>query len=388
MIIRSTPWLSLLALVGSECCLVLPTWAQSPEEEALEEVRQGIQALQNRLARQHEAREQGEAALRAAELAIADASKELTELRARNEAARQRQAALARDSRVARVRLEAERGDLAQQVRMSYMSGRQEMLKLLLNQESPTTLGRMLVYYDYLNRARSVRVSKVTANIEALARLAEETEQVARDLTELERAQAIEVESLNRARDERRSVLRALDTDISRSGGEIERLEAEEERLTALVAEVHALLAGFPLSSEAAFPTLRGALAWPVPGTLLGDFGQLRAGGEVTWNGVLLGAPAGTPVRAIYHGRVAYADWLPGLGLLVIVDHGGGYMSLYGHNEAILKESGAWVTPGEVIAQVGDSGGQARTALYFEIRRNGEPVNPHPWIGHAEGGGP
>jgi septal ring factor EnvC (AmiA/AmiB activator) len=100
----------------------------------------------------------------------------------------------------------------------------------------------------------------------------------------------------------------------------------------------------------------------------------------VKWSGVLLEAAAGTPVRAVYHGRVAYADWLPGLGLLMIVDHGGGYMTLYGHNEALLKESGDWVEPGEPIAQVGDTGGQARPGLYFEIRLKGEPVNPHPWI--------
>jgi septal ring factor EnvC (AmiA/AmiB activator) len=100
----------------------------------------------------------------------------------------------------------------------------------------------------------------------------------------------------------------------------------------------------------------------------------------VKWNGVLLEAAAGAPVRAIYHGRVAFADWLQGLGLLVIVDHGGGYMSLYGHNEALWKDSGDWVEPGETIAQVGDTGGRSRAGLYFEIRLNGEPVNPHPWI--------
>jgi murein hydrolase activator len=117
-----------------------------------------------------------------------------------------------------------------------------------------------------------------------------------------------------------------------------------------------------------------------VQGKLAGDYGQPRGPGPIKWNGVLLEAAAGTPVRAVYHGRVAFADWLQGLGLLVIVDHGGGYMSLYGHNEALLKESGDWVEPGEAIAQVGDTGGQARAGSYFEIRYNGEPVNPHPWI--------
>jgi septal ring factor EnvC (AmiA/AmiB activator) len=139
-------------------------------------------------------------------------------------------------------------------------------------------------------------------------------------------------------------------------------------------------MAGFPVDTEEPFAGLKGKLAWPVQGRLAGDYGQPRGTGPVKWNGVLLEAAAGVPVRAVYHGRVAFADWLQGLGLLVIVDHGAGYMSLYGHNEALLKESGDWVEPGEPIAQVGDTGGQTRPGLYFEIRYNGEPVNPHPWI--------
>jgi septal ring factor EnvC (AmiA/AmiB activator) len=140
------------------------------------------------------------------------------------------------------------------------------------------------------------------------------------------------------------------------------------------------VMAGFPVDTEQPFAQLKGKLSWPVQGRIAGDYGQSRGAGPVKWNGVLLEAPAGTAVRAVYYGRVAFADWLQGLGLLVIVDHGGGYMSLYGHNASLLKESGDWVEPGESIAQVGDSGGQARPGLYFEIRLNGEPVNPNPWI--------
>jgi septal ring factor EnvC (AmiA/AmiB activator) len=139
-------------------------------------------------------------------------------------------------------------------------------------------------------------------------------------------------------------------------------------------------MAGFPVDREQPFDRLKGKLAWPVMGRLAGEFGQPREGGTVRWNGVLIEANQGTPVRAIYRGRVAFADWLPGLGLLLVLDHGGGYMSLYGHNQSLLKEPGDWVSPGETIAQVGDTGGQARPALYFEIRAKGEPVNPHDWI--------
>jgi septal ring factor EnvC (AmiA/AmiB activator) len=125
---------------------------------------------------------------------------------------------------------------------------------------------------------------------------------------------------------------------------------------------------------------LKGRLTWPIAGTLLHDFGQPRATGRLKWNGVVLAAPRGREIRAVYHGRVIFADWLAGMGLLVIVDHGGGYMSLYGYSETTLKIAGDWVAPGDVIATVGDSGGQTRSGLYFEIRQGTKPLNPRSWV--------
>jgi septal ring factor EnvC (AmiA/AmiB activator) len=135
----------------------------------------------------------------------------------------------------------------------------------------------------------------------------------------------------------------------------------------------------FPTDSKDAFARLRGKLAWPVAGRLVASFGQTRAGG-VKWDGVLLAGTQGTPVRAVYHGRVVYADWLSGLGLLTIIDHGDGYLSLYGHNERLYKEVGERVTAGDTIATLGDSGGRPRPELYFEIRKAGKPVDPRPWF--------
>jgi septal ring factor EnvC (AmiA/AmiB activator) len=208
---------------------------------------------------------------------------------------------------------------------------------------------------------------------------------VAQQLAALEAAQASQVAALAASREERRVLVAKLDAGINDAGAEIARLKGEERRLAELVVQLGELMAGFPVETDEPFVRLKGKLAWPIQGKITGNYGQLRGDGPVRWNGVLLEAAAGTPVRAVYHGRVAFADWLPGLGLLIIVDHGGGYMSLYGHNEALLKESGDWVEPGESIAQVGDTGGQSRPALYFEIRQNGEPVNPHPWIARRGG---
>jgi septal ring factor EnvC (AmiA/AmiB activator) len=172
---------------------------------------------------------------------------------------------------------------------------------------------------------------------------------------------------------------------IANEGQEVERLAADEEDLTRLIAELSSILSDYPISSEAPFSQHKGKLTWPVVGTLIHDFGQPRAGGDIKWNGVVLAAPRGREVRAIYHGRVAFADWLAGMGLLVIVDHGEGYMSLYGYNETILKRAGDWVAPGELIATVGDSGGRQRSSLYFELRRGTQPVDLRQWVTRQPG---
>ena len=355
--------------------------AQGDEAQALQTVRSEIRILEDRLASQQAEREGGLLVLKEAELKSAAAARALREVREHLAAQLARQQVLHEDTRLASARLDRERGALAEQVLMSYVAGRQEMLKLLLNQGSPSRLGRMVVYYDYLNRARSQRLDAVEVEIETSTRLATETARVAQELSRLEQTQADELYVLESSKNERRLVLAKLEQDLATSGDEMRQLRGEEQRLGELLARLESSPTGFPLEAVGDFPSVRGELAWPISGSIVSDFGQARAGGRLRWNGVVMGAPGGTPVRAVHYGRVAYADWLPRLGLLIILDHGAGYMSLYGHNEALLKESGAWVARGDIIAHVGDSGGQTQTALYFEIRQDGEPIDPHPWMG-------
>ncbi|MEE8237758.1 MAG: peptidoglycan DD-metalloendopeptidase family protein [Gammaproteobacteria bacterium] len=362
--------------------------AQDDGTQALQTLRSEIRLLEDRLASRQAEREVGLLALKEAELGAATAAGALRDVREHLASQLARQQGLREDTRLAGVRLDRERGALAEQVLMSYVAGRQEMLKLLLNQENPARLGRMVVYFDYLNRARSQRLVAVEAEIETSMELATESAQVARELGRLEQMQADELEVLEFSRNERRSVLAKLEQDIATSAGDIRQLRDEEQRLEEIFAELEASVELFPLEGAGSFPSIKGELAWPVSGSLVSDFGQARASGQLRWNGVVVAAPGGTLVRAVYYGRVAYADWLPGLGLLIIVDHGAGYMSLYGHNEALLKASDGWVAPGDVIAHVGDSGGQTRTALYFEIRHNGEPIDPRPWMGRDLGAAP
>jgi septal ring factor EnvC (AmiA/AmiB activator) len=370
---------SALLLVSSVSAL-----AQTQEERALTAVREQLESLQTRLERSNADRERQYAQLRRIELDGAAAAATLEEFRERLAQQEARRAEIDEQSSQTRVRLGRERVALANQVRMSYLTGRQETIKLMLNQESPERLGRMMVYYDYLNRTRSRRIANVSRELDVLAELGAAADQVTRELAALEAEQQRELEGLEKLRVERQVAVGTLEETIESAQQEIDRLQAEEQRLTELVREINEVLAEFPVDSQEPFSASRGRLAWPIPGTVLSRFGQSRVGAQVRWQGVQVAAPAGTPVRSVYHGRVVFSDWLPGHGLLIIVDHGERYMSLYGHNEALLKESGDWVEPGEAIAQVGDSGGQAQTALYFEIRRDGNPVDPQPWMSRAE----
>jgi septal ring factor EnvC (AmiA/AmiB activator) len=352
---------------------------------SLQNVRKEMKALQARIVRQTTERDDGARALRDAELEIAARAAKLADVRreVREQQARQRK--LAEQTAEANRRLGTERDALARQVRVSYMNGRAELFRLLLSQQSAATVGRMLVYYDYFNRARAARVRAVAADVDALRALGTEQDEVAANLKSLEARQAEQLDLLTKSRDERRAAVAKLDSGLADSAQALATLRTEEKRLGDLVKQLSEALGGFPVTGDQPFAKLKGKLAWPIQGRVAGDYGQPRGGGPVKWNGVLIEANAGTPVRSIYRGRVAFADWLPGLGLLVIVDHGAGYMSLYGHNASLAKESGDWVDPGEVIAEVGDTGGQARPALYFEIRKNGEPLDPHGWMARKLG---
>jgi septal ring factor EnvC (AmiA/AmiB activator) len=362
------------------CAALVTASAQEVPGRALEAVRQQIQALQSRLSAQHADRDAHSQALRRVEQDIAGAQQKLKSLRQQQAQELERQRGLARQTTEAEGRLHGEQTALAQQVRLSFMTGREELFKLLMSQEDPARLGRMLVYYDYFNEARSRRIGTVSSELETLARLADESVQTRQRLEKLEQQVVVELDNLAASRASRQQMLATLDSSIATSDQEIARLRSEETRLGKLIEELRSALSEFPVAADEPITALRGQLPWPVPGRIVGDYGRPRVGQTITWNGVLLEAEAGTPVRAIYHGRVAFADWLNGLGLLIIVDHGDGYMSLYGHNQALLKESGDWVTPGETIAEVGDSGGQSHAGLYFEMRRNGQPTNPHAWI--------
>jgi septal ring factor EnvC (AmiA/AmiB activator) len=369
-----------LLSTGFLTCLS-PAGAQEDNPAAeLTRVKKRIETLQQEIQARTDRKNSEVAHLREEEKRVSAAARLLADIRKRLAESRSRQKALLVDREKHLGNLGMQRDALSEQVREAYMGGRNQRLKLALNQQDPARLGRLMVYYRYLSESRARRISDVTDELDRLAEIEQQLSAEAAELQNLGQLRARELDELETARKRRRSIVAKLDKDMVRRGDEIENLKEAQKDLETLIAELQRAIEDLPGTSRDPFADQRGHLVWPVKGSLLSDFGQPRAGGSLRWNGVLIGTDRGAEVRAVYHGRVAYADWLPGLGLLVVIEHGDGYMSLYGHNETLFKQLGDWVRPSEVIATTGDSGGRSQAALYFEIRKGARPENPHRWF--------
>jgi len=347
----------------------------------LQRLRAEIVKLEREVERQIDRRDDGMVALKDVEVALAETRTELKSLAEAIDAQSKRQAEIAAEQREAMVRLADEQSSLAEQVRMSYLSGRQELIKLLLSQENPADFGRMMTYYNYMNRHRSERIGAVNRQLARIEELRLDSDRVTRELESLRAAQEAKADRLDKQRAERAALVEELNRSIASSGTRVEQMRAEEAELQEMLARLAELLEKFPISSDAPFAEQRGKLSWPVEGEHTVRFGDARTNdGRRRWSGELIEARAGTVVRAIYHGRVAVSTWMNGVGLLLMIDHGDGFVSFYGHNSVLLKEEGDWVEPGEPIAEVGDTGGQAGTGLLFGIVRGEDFVNPASWI--------
>jgi septal ring factor EnvC (AmiA/AmiB activator) len=320
--------------------------------------------------------------LQAAEVSVAAARTKLADLRQERAERSAHRAALAAQQRSRAADVAALRAGLSQQLRAAYLIGREEPLKLLLNQQDPARAGRMFADYSYFGRARAGEIAAIDTDIQTLAGLDAQLAADEQRLDALQSAAADEVNQLQTARSQRDAALIAIKAESRNSAQVLQRLQGQQAALTALLRDLKRALEPFPSDANGAFGTLRGRLAWPVGGHLAARFGQIRAGG-LKWDGLLIDTDRGADVRAVYRGRVIYADWLPGLGLLAIIDHGDGYLSLYGHNERLYKGVGDTVAAGDVIAASGDSGGTSRPQLYFEIRKGSRPVDPGPWFHQA-----
>ncbi|NIR58016.1 MAG: peptidoglycan DD-metalloendopeptidase family protein [Gammaproteobacteria bacterium] len=377
-----------MALAGA---LLAPAGPLSADSQTtarkLEAVRERIESLRESLQTDLARKGSLQSRLRDVEKDIAEVTRRLHELDAGLAHHGAELERLGREAARLRSELDAQRGRLARQIRAAYAMGRQEHVKLLLNQQDPATVSRVLTYYDYFNRARSEQIEAVTERLARLREVRRAIDETRGRLARLRSTRAEERTALEATRAKRAQVLAALQARIESKGDDLERLRADEARLERLMRRLQGMLSDIPpeVGEHKAFAGLKGELPWPTAGRLRARFGAPRQVGDLRWQGVLIAAPSGREVRAVARGRVAFADWLRGFGLLIIVDHGDGFMSLYGHNQSLYKETGNWVEGGQPIATVGASGGRDRSGLYFEIRRQGEPVDPVAWCRAARG---
>jgi septal ring factor EnvC (AmiA/AmiB activator) len=360
--------------------------AAQPEADArkteaeLQAVKSEIERVTRQVTEESVAKDRLSKELKNAELSVGKAREGLDEVRRSRAERASKRSSLATQKKAREADLVQNRSALAGQLRAAYLIGKEEPLKLLLNQKDPERAGRMFVYYSYFGRARADQIHEIETDVQAIADLDEQVQAEDAKLAELEKQQRADLMELEQARAKRSGVLASLTAESNSHAQSLERLKSQQGGLEKLLAELRRAMEKFPsINNNDAFAHLRGKLTWPVGGRLVARFGESRAGG-VKWDGVLVATERGAPVRAVFGGRVIYADWLPGLGLLTIIDHGEGYMSLYGHNERLYKTVGERVNAGDTLGSAGDSGGSNRPELYFEIRKGGKAVDPRPWF--------
>ena len=277
--------------------------------------------------------------------------------------------------------LSKENDYLAEQVYAAFTLGRQEKVKLLFSQQDPQTLQRNLVYYQYFSNARVDLIKAVQGNIDKIVETEQLIQQARLDLEKNQQALATQKKQFDRDLGKRKKIIASLDKQLKKQGGSLSRLKDEAMQLQNLIKSIEKIFADAPEAeiSRRTFAELKGKLAWPLKGKLRRLFGRTRPQSDLRWQGVKIEAASGSHVMAVSQGRVAFSDWLRGLGNLIIIDHGNSYLSLYGHNESLFKTAGEWVEAGDVISSVGSSGGQQKPGLYFEIRKKGKPQNPTRW---------
>ena len=380
-------------------------------QEELQQLRARIEALQNKITGAEASRSEAADALRESERAISEANRDLAELDQASKIVSQRAEALRVETRKTAGSLESLRKNLARLLHEQHVrhGGRQpETLNLLLSGENPNDIARDLHYLGYVSRAQGVAIRNLRDGLSKLAALGEEASAKAAELAAIGAQQINQRKRLEGEKRKRTEVVTRLSRDIQVQQREVGAMRRNETRLTSLIEQLARVItrpAPAPRDKAAAprprgerdnernervpepttvmqaFSQLRGRLALPVRGELAGRFGSPRNDGGLTWKGLFMAAAAGEPVRAVAGGRVVYADWLRGFGNLLIVDHGEGYMSLYGYNEALLKRVGDEIHGGDTVATVGNSGGSTDSGLYFELRHQGKPFDPMPWVG-------
>ena len=360
------------------CCVVFVSSLKAQEQSDLESIQQQIKNKQAQISQQLASAKKLQDNLKVVELQIAKSAKELnkTEMSLGNN---QRQLSVLRKQQKGYMAsLEQQKHVLAKQIRSAYMTGNYDFAKMLLNQQDAANFERTIAYYQYLNKARKSQIDSFNLLVKDLQKVNAKLIDNQSELELLKGKQLEQQQALKANQTQREGTLIAMQTAIESEEAKIAQLQINEKSLLEALtrAQLEVDKQDITLSGLSA---LKGSLLMPAEGNLRKMFGRFRQG-QIKWKGVVIYGTAGESVVAIHHAKVLYSDWLRGFGLVTVLDHGDGFMSLYGHNQALLKQAGEAVQAGEAIALLGQSGGQSRPNLYFEIRHKGKPINPVSWL--------
>lgn len=371
--------------------LVGPVYA-APKDE-LKQLRGRIEGLQKELADAEESKSEAADALRESERAISEANRKLYELNRQQREVNAALASLRGQSGQTDSGIRTQQAMLEKLLYQLYLGQQLDFLALLLNGQDPNQVARQLYYYSYISRARADFIAKLRENLNELNILTSQTRVKSNDLKEIQTEQTAQKRLLEKEKLTHQQVLASVSKQISQQQREIGTLQRNERRLTRLVEKLAKIISEKkppPKLSNSQLPDasldtnpfqqLKGKLSLPVKGELANRFGSPRTDSGLTWKGLFILSPSEQEVKAIAAGQVVYADWLRGFGNLIILDHGAGYMSLYGNNEALYKQVGDYIHGGDTIATVGNSGGNIESGLYFEMRHQGKPFDPLTWV--------
>lgn len=366
-------------------CLPLNLAAEPSSAKKLEAVRGEISALDKNLNLNKKNQAELQQQLKKQSLKISEINRELNKLK---------QSIAVKDDELINLQLEQGLTEkqqaqqleaLNQQIRSAFMNAQPSYLKILLSEQSPERVSRSNTYYRYFHTARQQQIEALQATLLNLTEQEKAIYAVKKNLSELEQQQLAQQEALKQQTAERESTLAALNKKISGQDAQLSALRQEEKDLQSLLDALAKKAAQRPPPAVAVKPSERfssqsGKLQWPLTGKILASYGSQRNLDKLSWKGILIASDKGTSVKASADGRVVFADWMKGFGLLIIIDHGEQFMTLYGNNDSLLKNTGDTVKAGDVIAQSGDQGVRQIAGLYFEVRHKGSPTNPIQWL--------
>ena len=385
-----------IRLVAALLLAALSPALQAGPKDELKEIRDRIEALQKQLSESESSKAEAADALKDSERAVSQTSRKLYQISGQRREVNGALSRLQTRARIVENSIAEEQIVLGRLLYQQYVGGQSDAIKLVLTGEDPNDIARQLHYLSYVSRARAELLASLRENLADLDKFTGETRRKSAELHSLQSEETLQMRRLEKEKAQRQQIYAKVSDDIEKSRKQLSTLKRDEERLTQLMerlakeaARKNTRKPGKRITNQALpnadtgsgpFRQLKGKLRLPVIGELTNRFGGQRLDSGLSWKGLFISAKPGREVKAVAGGRVVYADWLRGFGNLLILDHGDGYMSLYGNNESLLKQVGEEARAGDTIAAAGNSGGNPDSGLYFELRFQGKPFDPIPWV--------